>query len=69
MRRETIEMSYFATCGFCSEIIVAERIPMRGRKLGGKGDRRSSPMNDNWFRVLTQDKSAPRRARRVQPAA
>jgi hypothetical protein len=65
MRHETIEMSYFATCGFCSEIIVAEQMPVRARKLVGKMDR----MNDNRFRVLAQDKSARVRARPVQPAA
>jgi hypothetical protein len=65
MRRETIEMSYFAKCGFCSEIIIAELTPVRGRKPGGKVNR----MNDNRFRVMTQDQPAPRRARRVQPAA
>jgi hypothetical protein len=65
MRRETIEMSYFAKCGFCSEIIIAELVPVRGRKLGGKATR----MNDNRFKAYTQDKPAPRRAGRVQPAA
>lgn len=65
MRRETIEMSYFARCGFCSEIIVAELMPIGGRKLSNQMER----MNDNRFRVMSQDKPAPRRVRRIQPAA
>lgn len=64
MRRETIEMSYFAKCDFCSEIIVAELMPATGRRLSTRMDR----MNDNRFRVMSQEKPASRR-RRVQPAA
>lgn len=69
MRREAIEMSYFATCGFCSEIIVAELMPARGQKPVGSAERHSFPVNDNLFRVFTQDGPATQRSRGVQPAA
>jgi hypothetical protein len=65
MQRETIEMSYFARCGFCSEIIVAERLPIGGLKLSGQTER----LNDNRFRIMAQSKPAQRRVRRVMPAA
>lgn len=66
MRHETIEMSYFAKCGFCSEIVVAERLPIQGRNLGGKLGR----MNDNRFRMTVKsERATQRRVPRVKPAA
>lgn len=67
MRRETIEMSYFARCHVCSELILAERAPPAGRDCGvcGTADLRSHQTNDNYFDVVMRVRRPHRRARRA----
>jgi hypothetical protein len=71
MRREAIEMSYFARCSFCSEIIIAERIrpTADGRSSHGAADLRKRPTNDNYLGAVIEFSRPRGRASGVQPAA
>jgi hypothetical protein len=63
MWRETIETSSFARCGFCSEIIVAERASTPAQQCDwcAQGGVRP-PMNDNYFDVVMRVRAPLRKA-------
>jgi hypothetical protein len=65
MGRETIEMSIFARCHFCSEIIVAERTPPSAEECWcGRSGNDTQPKNDNYFDVVMRARRPSRRRAR-----